>query len=247
MIRTCSYSFSFTAASLRLNEMVKVAKYAVSTRLLTLEGLDIKSKSSEPFEGLVPGQLTLEGLVAKSKSAEPFEGLLPFEGLVPGYVFGSVKVKSAKTQFIEIRKRLITLTLSQLEILANSDLQSQKQMALLAVCKNNGFIRDFIIEVIREKILVYDYQLTQADYISFLKNKQQLDPDLETFSDSTLKKARQVMFHILQQAGIIDNITNKNIQPQLLSSQVIKAIAADDRNLLKIFLYPDRDIIELMY
>jgi len=55
------------------------------------------------------------------------------------------------------------------------------------------------------------------------------------------------MFHILEQAGIIDNPKDKRIQPQLLSPTVVKAIVADDRNLLKIFMFSDRDIKELQY
>lgn len=200
------YSFSFTAASLRLNEMIKVAGYAIEN---------------------------------------PVTALSQIKKL--GVVFGSVKSRTSDRQFREISKRLETLTSAQLEILNDSDLQSQKHMALLAICKHNLFIRDFIIEVIREKTLVYNYQLNQSDFGIFINAKQQNNPELESFSDSTLKKARQVMFHIFEQAGLINNIHDLQIQPQLLSSAVIKAITADNRDLLKIFLYPDRDINELMY
>jgi len=200
------YIFSFTAASLRLNESVIVAKYAIEHSITDLKQV---------------------------KSA--------------GVVFGSVKLGTSDRQFREIRKRLEELTPTQLEILSIGDLISQKQIALIAVCKHYEFIKDFIIEVVREKVLVYDYQLNESDFNSFIKNKQQVHPELEKFEDSTFNKAKQVMFHILEQAGIIDNPKDKRIQPQLLSPTVVKAIVADDRNLLKIFMFSDRDIKELQY
>ena len=202
-MKKTDYIFSFTAASLRLNESVKVAKYAQEHSITDLKQV---------------------------KDA--------------GIVFGSVKTGTTDRQFREIKKRLEELTPMQLEVLSNGDLMSQKQMALLAVCKRYEFIKDFIIEVIREKTLVYDYQLNESDFNSFINNKQQVHPELELFEESTFNKAKQVMFHILEQAGIIDNPKDKRIQPQLLSFPVVKAIIYEDPDLLKIFFYPDRDIIE---
>ena len=164
-----------------------------------------------------------------------------------GVVLSSLKGGTGERQFSEIRTRLEELTQEQTEVLIHGDLISQKQIALLAVCKRYHFIRDFIIEVLREKILVFDYQINESDFNSFIQNKQATHPELEKLKDSTFKKAKQVMFTILEQSGIIDSAADKRIQPQLLSPMVVKAIAEDDRNLLKIFLLPDRDINELTY
>lgn len=201
-----TYIFSFTAASLRINESAKVAKYAIENDITDLK--QIKET---------------------------------------GIVFGSVKSGSTERQFREIRKRLEKLTPKQIEILSIGDLISQKQIAFLAVCKHNDFIREFTIEVIREKILVYDYQLNESDFNNFIKNKLDSHPELEKFEAYTFYKAKQVMFHILEQAGIIDNAKDKRIQPQLLNRLVLESIVADDRNLLKLFMFSDRDIKELLY
>jgi len=195
------YIFSFTAASLRLNEMVKVAQYA--------------------HEHGIPD-------LRQVKKAD--------------IVFGSVKAGSLDRQFREIRKRLEGLTSQQVELLTHGDLISQRKIGLLAVCKHYEFIKDFIIEVVREKTLVFSYQLNESDFNSFIKSKQQEHPELEMFEETTFKKAKQVLFLILEQAGIIDNVKDKRIQPQLLNATVVKAIAEDNRNLLKIFMFSDRDI-----
>ena len=197
---------SFTAASLRLNEMVKVAKTAQA-------------------EG------TSDLNVIKES----------------GVVFGSVKNRTTEREFREIRKRLEKLTNEQRNILIHGDLNTQKQIAFLAVCKHYAFIRDFAIEVIRDKVLVFDYQLHESDYNSFINSKISLHPELEKFSESTLKKAKQVMYRILEQAGIINNAVDKTIQPQIMQQDVIYAIVKEDPLWLKIFMMPDRDIKQLRH
>jgi len=200
------YILSFTAASLRLNEMVKVAKAADDNN-----SSDLK--------------------VVKES----------------GVVFSSVKTRTSDREFREIRKRLEKLTPEQINILIDGDLISQKQVAFLAVCKRYAFIRDFAIEVIRDKVLVFDYQLHESDYNSFVNSKILLHPELEAFSESTRKKAKQVMFRILEQAGIIKNAVEKAIQPQILQQDVINVIVKDDPAWLKIFMMPDRDIKQLKH
>ena len=206
MQQESKYILSFTAASLRLNEMVKVAKAS-------------HENDTSDF-----------AIVKES-----------------GVVFGSVKSRTTDREFREIRKRLEKLTKEQKYILIHGDLISKKQIAFLATCKHYAFIRDFTIEVIRDKVLVYDYQLHESDYKSFINSKVLLHPELEEFSETKQKKAKQVMFRILEQAGIINNAIEKTIQPQILQQEVINAIAQDDSVWLKIFMISDRDIQQLRH
>ena len=111
-----------------------------------------------------------------------------------GIVYGSLKNSTLKRHFRELRNRLEKLTPDQLQILINGDLNSQKQVAFLAVCKYYDFIRDFAIDVIRDKSLVYDYKINESDYNSFINNRIHFHPELEMFKDSTMKKAKQVAY-----------------------------------------------------
>ena len=52
-------------------------------------------------------------------------------------------------------------------------------------------------------------------------------------------------FQILEEAGIIDNVKEKYIQPQILDDNVKDAISLDDPNWLKIFLLSDVDIEDM--
>lgn len=206
MSLSSKYILSFTAASLRLNEMVKVAKAAYGNYATDLK-------------------------VVKES----------------GVVFSSVKTRTSDREFREVRKRLEKLTPEQISIMINGDFISQKQIAFLAVCKRYGFIRDFAIEVIRDKVLVFDFKLNESDFNSFINSKILLHPELEAFSESTRKKAKQVMYRILEQAGIINNAVDKAILPQILQQDVINAIVRDDPAWLKIYMMPDRDIKQLRH
>lgn len=204
MKQQAKYSLAFTAASLRLNELVLAAnailEYSISNyRELTEKQVDIN------FE----------------------------------------KTGTSKRIFSEIRNRLVQLTPDQLKILANGNLIQQKQIAFLAVCKHYNFIKDFIIEMLWDKTMVFNYQINESDFNSFINNNIVLHPELEQFSESTLKKAKQVLFLILEQSGIINNTKDKIIQPQILSPLVLNAIADDEPLLLRIFMMSDRDIKQL--
>lgn len=198
MIESHKYDFSFTAASLRLNEMILVAN-------ATLDKRDIDFINE----------------------------------------LGAGKSTTGKRMFAEFNKRISKLSELELRYLVDADLVSQKQIAFLSVCKAYGFIRDFVIEVLREKMMVFDDQITEGDYISFLRRKQELHPELEKITEITISKIKQVTFKILEQAGIIDNIKSKKIQPQLLDFKVIKAILSDNPIWLKIFLMSDTDIASI--
>jgi hypothetical protein len=206
MDKKAKYILSFTAASLRLNEMVKVAMTALDNNSSDLH----KVRES-------------------------------------GVVFNSVKTRTSDREFREIRKRLELLTPNQINILASVDLISQKQIAFLSVCKRYNFIRDFAIDVIRDKVLVFDYKINESDFNSFINSRIHLHPELEDYTEYTLKKAKQVLFHILEQAGIINNAIEKIIQPQILEPSVIKAIFEDDPAWLKIFMVSDKDINQIKY
>jgi len=195
MDNTNKYDFSFTTSSLRLNEML---------------------------------------IVARANN----------EGIELDYVndLGGGKYVTGRKMLSEFNKRLASMTSKQTEILLNSDLVTQKQLALISVCKTYGFIRDFVIEVVREKFLVYDYQITEGDYISFYRRKHDLHDEMDNLTELSEKKIKQVTFKILEQAGLIDTIKSRIIQPQIIDFKLMNALVQDNLNWLKVLLVSDMDI-----
>ena len=161
--------------------------------------------------------------------------------------FGAGKKKSARSVFDECNKRLNTLTAGQKNLLASADLHTARQMAFLAICKSHAFIRDFTVEVVREKFLIFDYQLTDGEYLSFFRRKAEQHPEIDNLKETSQKSVKMRTFKILEQAGIIDTIRSKQIQMQLLEHQTIQLIKEDHPDWLKIFLFSDSDIKNLIY
>jgi hypothetical protein len=155
---------------------------------------------------------------------------------------GNGKSSTGKRMYAEFKKRLATLSVQEIQMLVDSDLTSQKQIAFLSICMTHAIIRDFVVEVLREKLLVFDYELTFGEYISFYRRKNDMHSEMDSLTEVTQKKVRQVTFKILEQTGIIDNVNSKQIQPQLLSDNIVKTIALHDRQWLKVFFMSDLDI-----
>jgi len=162
--------------------------------------------------------------------------------LDPGLIMRRSNARTNQREFQELIKRYLQLTPEQRTLIADLDTIGQKQLALLGICKAYPFIRDFIVEVVREKFLSLDYQLTDGDYQSFYNRKLELHPELESFAESTTKKARQVTWRILEEAGLINNTQDRIILPQFVNQRIIKGVAADNPALLKIFLMTDSEL-----
>ena len=161
------------------------------------------------------------------------EGLLEFK---------SDKGTTNKRMVSEFKKRIDNLTVNQQELLLNSNFSNQKQLAFLSACKTYSLLRDFVIEVVREKYLIMDFNLSDTDYISFIRRKEINHDELANLTDQTQAKVKQVIFKILEQAGIIDNVRDKEIQLQLLGRSTKKSIIEDNPEWLKVFLLSDMDI-----
>ena len=109
---------------------------------------------------------------------------------------GNGKKISGQKKMQEYTSRIRTLTTNQLQLLAHGNLNSQRQMAYLSICKSYGFIRDFVVEVLRDKILLFDYQIEDSDYLSFWRRKAELYPRMESFTENSKKKIRQITLRI---------------------------------------------------
>ena len=160
----------------------------------------------------------------------------------PGLIVSRSKKSTTKREFQELIKRYLSLTPTQRALLVELDVDAQRHLILLGICKTYPFIRDFIVEVVREKYLSLDYQLNDSDFLSFFNRKTDLHPELEGFAESTTKKGKQVTWHILAGAGLVNNTKDRIILPQFVNARIIDGVAAENPELLKIFLITDLEI-----
>ena len=146
-------------------------------------------------------------------------------------------LNASKRIFQEISSRLKWLTAPQLQLLLDGSYQEQNYLLWLAVCQRYRFIYDFAVEVIREKFLRLDFDLSYNDYDIFFNNKAEWHPEVERVADSTRKKQRQFIFKMLREAGLLT--ADNRLLPVLLSPRLIRVIQEDDPAHFAIF--PTRD------
>lgn len=143
----------------------------------------------------------------------------------------------------EMRQRLSTLTHRQIEILAHAPTEDRAAMTWLATCKRFAFVRDFTVEVLREKIEVQNTALLPSDYENFIAVKTLEHPQLASMKEVTADKVRQVTLRMLKEVGIL---TEKNgistLSRPVLSFDARQAILDDDKRWLAVFLVPHSEL-----
>jgi len=148
--------------------------------------------------------------------------------------------KSLKTITGEIITRLKLLTDNQLKLLISGYKHEQNFLLWLAICKKHEFIKDFAIEIIREKYLKFDYELTPEDYDIFYNRKSDWHPELEKLTETTRNKLRQVLFRIIREVEIV---TGENIiVPVFFTGDLARVIIEDNVSWFNIYPISDLDI-----
>lgn len=143
---------------------------------------------------------------------------------------------AARRIFNEISSRLKQLTPAQLDALLNSSRREQNYLLWLAFCKRYRFVYDFAVEVIREKFLRLDLELTYAAYDLFFDDKAEWHPEVARVAAATRRKQRQFLFRILRETELLT--AENQIVPALLTTRLTAVITADDPAHLAI--YPRR-------
>ena len=129
------------------------------------------------------------------------------------------KTASNRRTLREISNRLLTLTDTERDFLIDHADRADRQALLwLATCRAYRFIREFAVELIRERYLSYQYDLPLESFDILLDAKAEWDDHLASLTSSTRFKLRQVLFRIMREAGVISQAGQ--IQAALLSSQL---------------------------
>jgi hypothetical protein len=168
------------------------------------------------------------------------------KSLLDNNLLKKVKQATFKREFSEIKKRLSLLTQDQLQLMIHGSLDDAKAVILLSLIKAYTFLREFIVEVIRNKYLLFDTGISYIDYNRFVNTKSLSHNELNTITEVTAKKVRQVVFRLLEQVGLITQPSNGRIIKPILDSKIIEVILIDDPALLNAFLFSNEEIKTLM-
>lgn len=143
---------------------------------------------------------------------------------------------STKRVFREIRQRIEHLTGQTLVDFMEASPEDQRAIVYLAICKCYRFIFDFACLMLRDKLIVFDYDLLDEDFSAFW-NRMAIDhPELNEVSESTRKKIRQVTLRILAEAGLLSETKAPKITPLPLSSRMEAILEREGRHYREAFL-----------
>jgi len=140
----------------------------------------------------------------------------------------------------ELAQRLKLLSIEQMELLVEGNIQEQKNLLWFTVCNRYKFIQEFATEVIHEKFMSMDFELTELDYDAFFNRKADWHEELDSITNSTKNKLKEVVFRMLREAGIT---TDENMIVQaLLSKRLIEVLSPDSPISYQIFPLQIADI-----
>ena len=126
--------------------------------------------------------------------------------------------RSSAIAFGEIQQRLSLLNSEQIEVIADDHPQDVRQLVWIAICKQYPFIGDFTIEVLIPAHQSGRHQVDHDDYGYFFNAKADWHPELESVSNKTRSNARQALFQMMRQCGLLSDANQ--LIPQMISSAV---------------------------
>jgi len=145
------------------------------------------------------------------------------------------KTASNRRTLREIANRLLTLSDDELTyFLEDASRADQQALLWLATCRAYRFIREFALEVIRERYLSYQLDLPHQTFDILFDAKAEWHDSLASLSTSTKLKLRQIMFRMLREAGVISE--EDQIQSAILSQRLRNII--QERNPHELAIFP---------
>lgn len=164
------------------------------------------------------------------------------DAVLTGNVLSKRKASTAKRKYTEIQKRLAQLNYQQIEHLAKGDADQARLMVLLSLAKTYDFISDFVKEILRTKLMVYDRVLSDTDYLRFVDSKRATHPELDQMSEKTAAKVKQLVHKMLVQVGLIDSLKTRIIVKPHVDPISIELVVHDNPIWLRAFLFTDAEI-----
>jgi hypothetical protein len=139
-------------------------------------------------------------------------------------VFSSKTPARSLQTFKTVRERTLSLDKQFYTLFGNSDVGTQKLIALVAVMNTDYLFFDFMNEVFRQKLIVGDDRLTDGDFSIFFKNKQVQSEKVATWTDETLNRLMRTYKAMLYESGLTDKSKDRKIVKPLVDSRLAQCL-----------------------
>ena len=151
-----------------------------------------------------------------------------------GLKINELKVKAVEENVFQVESEtrmkelasIITTRLKELDAyltdkIENSNIETSKIIVLYAIIKNDRLFFEFMNEVYKEKLLLRDLFIRDKDFNMFFQSKRQQSEKVDSWTEYTFKKLKQVYIRILFECGLIENQRgDRKIKTPILESEV---------------------------
>ena len=159
-----------------------------------------------------------------------------------GLNINELKVKAVEENIFQVEsetrmKELASIIITRLngidayliDKIENSNIETSKIIVLYAVIKNDRLFFEFLNEVYKEKLLLRDLFIRDKDFNTFFQSKRQQSEKVDSWTEYTFKKLKQVYIRILFECGLIENQRgDRKIRTPILESEVKEYICKID-------------------
>lgn len=152
--------------------------------------------------------------------------------IISNYGIKRDREATRKRELFELKIRLKQLSPNEIQFLTETRIENQKLITFLANIRSYRILREFLEEVVFDKILVFDDQLSYRDFNNFMFNKTLIHKELESVSEIMIKKIRSFIFKMLEQAGLIDSVKSKKIKVPFLDFDMQNLLSHTDQKYL---------------
>lgn len=107
-----------------------------------------------------------------------------------------------------------------------------KQICLYALMKQSRLVWEFMLTVVGEKYRLRDTSFGKIDLNSFFMRLQEQDDAVAGWSDSTIKKLKQIIARVLVENEYLDNIRSEHLNPVWLHPILENAIRSNHDDII---------------
>ena len=195
--------------------------------LINSESSNKSLKTSSPYSAVITREQFL--FYEMRTTAKLMESKLKdnevIEEIVQDNLFQYPTEKSVRRMARACIRSLRALDSSELiSAIASQPSDVSKQICLYAMMKQYRLVWDFMITVIGSKYECCDMSFNRSDINSFFMRLQEQDDWVATWSDSTIKKLKQVLSKLLVDNEYLDSADAEKLNPVLICSVLENAI-----------------------
>lgn len=136
--------------------------------------------------------------------------------------------KSVRKMALACIRRLNAMNDESLVVaMASQPSEVAKQICLYAMMKQYRLVWDFMVTVVGEKYRLRDTSFSKVDLNIFFLRLQEQDDWVATWSESTIKKVKQVLTKTLVENEYLDNVNAEKLNPVWLNPLLENAIRSN--------------------